>query len=39
MASEGLVAPGSVAVGRDGALYVSNYSIFADVGQVVRINP
>jgi len=39
VASEGLVAPGSVAVGRDGALYVSNYSIFADVGQVVRINP
>lgn len=39
VASEGLVAPGSVAVGRDGCLYVSNFSIFPDVGQVVRITP
>ncbi len=39
IASEGLVAPGSVAVGPDGALYVSNFSIFPGMGEVVRIVP
>ena len=35
--SQGLVAPGGLAVGPDGALYVSNYSVFAGQGQVIRI--
>lgn len=39
VASDGLVAPGGVAVGPDGALYVSNFSIFPGAGQVVRIEP
>jgi len=37
VASEGLVAPTSVAVGPKGAVYVSNFGIFSDKGQVVRI--
>jgi sugar lactone lactonase YvrE len=37
VASEGLVAPTSVAVGPDGALYVSNFGVFPGAGQVVRI--
>lgn len=39
VASTGLVAPGGVAVGPDGALYVTNFSIFPGAGQVVRIMP
>lgn len=39
VASDGLVAPGGVAVGPDGALYVTNFSIFPGAGQVVRIEP
>ncbi len=38
IASDGLVAPGGVAVGPDGALYVTNYSVFPGMGQVVRIS-
>ncbi|MGH2586867.1 MAG: ScyD/ScyE family protein, partial [Dehalococcoidia bacterium] len=39
VAREGLVMPGGVAVGPDGALYVSNFSVLAGEGQVVRITP
>ena len=35
--SQGLILPGGVAVGSDGTVYVSNYSIFPDMGQVVAI--
>jgi len=34
-----LTAPGGVAVGRDGALYVTNNSIFSGTGEVIRIRP
>ena len=34
-----LTAPGGVAVGSDGALYVTNNSIFSDIGEVIRIRP
>lgn len=37
IASDGLVRPGGVAVGPDGALYVTTSSHAAGVGQVVRI--
>jgi hypothetical protein len=37
VASKGLMAPTSVAVGPKGAVYVSNFGIFSDKGQVVRI--
>lgn len=36
--SKGLVAPSGLAVGRDGALYVSNYGVMAGQGQVIRID-
>jgi len=39
VASLGLVAPGGVAIGPDGAWYVSNYAIFPGIGEVVRIDP
>jgi sugar lactone lactonase YvrE len=39
IASDGLVMPGGLAVGPDGALYVSNFSIMPGDGQVVRIVP
>jgi hypothetical protein len=39
IASEGLVAPGGMAIEPDGAIYVSNFSVFAGQGQVVRIQP
>lgn len=34
-----LTAPGGVAVGSDGALYVTNNSIYSDIGEVIRIRP
>ncbi len=39
IASEGLVAPGGVAIGRDGAIYVTNNSISSGTGEVVKIVP
>lgn len=39
VASDGLVTPTGLAVGPDGALYVSNFGVMAGQGQVVRINP
>ncbi len=32
-------APGGIAVGRDGAVYVTNKSIFSGAGEVIRITP
>ncbi len=37
LASDGLMVPGGVAVGPDGAFYVSNFSIFPGAGHVVRL--
>jgi hypothetical protein len=37
IASDGLVSPGGVAFGGDGAAYVTNFSEGAEIGQVVRI--
>jgi hypothetical protein len=34
-----LVAQGGLAIGPDGALYVSNYSVFTGKGEVLRIQP
>jgi hypothetical protein len=39
VASAGLVSPTSVALGPDGALYVSNRGIFPGTGEVLRIVP
>jgi subtilisin family serine protease len=39
IASDGLVMPGGMAIGPDGAIYVSNYSTSPTAGQVVRIEP
>ena len=39
IASAGMVNPTSVAVGPDGALYVSNRGIFPGTGEVLRIVP
>jgi hypothetical protein len=39
LASGSLVAPGGVAVGADGAIYVTNRSIFAGSGEVLRVQP
>lgn len=35
----GLIAPGGIAVGPDGALYVSNYGVFPGAGEVIRLAP
>lgn len=37
IASDGLNAPGGMAIGPDGAIYVSTFSILPEQGQVVRI--
>jgi hypothetical protein len=34
VASEGLILPGGIAVGADGTLYVSNFSVFPDTGEM-----
>jgi sugar lactone lactonase YvrE len=34
-----LTAPGGVAMGSDGALYVSNNSIYSRTGEVIRVRP
>jgi hypothetical protein len=34
-----LTAPGGVAIGHDGALYVTNNSIYSGIGEVIRIEP
>jgi hypothetical protein len=39
LAGPPLIAPGGVAVGKDGALYVTNMSISATAGSVLRIEP
>lgn len=39
IASDGLTMPGSVAVGPDGNLYVSNCGVCPSTGEVVRIEP
>lgn len=39
VASEGLVMPGGLAIGPDGAIYLSNYSTAPGAGEVVRIRP
>jgi sugar lactone lactonase YvrE len=39
IASTGLFAPGGVAIGKDGSLYVTNNSVFSGTGEVVRIEP
>jgi hypothetical protein len=39
IAAGALFAPGGVAIGSDGALYVTNNSIFSGTGQVLRIAP
>jgi hypothetical protein len=38
IASAGLVIPGGVAVGPDGAIYVTNFGIFSGAGQLVRLD-
>ena len=37
LAAGALTAPGGVAIDRDGALYVTNKSIYSDAGEVVKI--
>jgi hypothetical protein len=39
IASEGLFAPGGMTFGPDEAIYVTNNSIFAGIGEVVKIQP
>lgn len=39
IATDGLVMPGGLAIGPDGALYVSNFSTSPGVGRVIRIVP
>jgi hypothetical protein len=34
-----LTAPGGIAIGGDGALYVTNNSIYSGIGEVIRIQP
>jgi hypothetical protein len=37
VASEGLITPAGLAIGRDGGIYISNFGIFAGAGQVIRL--
>jgi sugar lactone lactonase YvrE len=37
VASDGLVMPGGMAIGPDGAIYISNFSTSPDVGEVIRL--
>jgi hypothetical protein len=39
IASEGLVMPGGMVIGPDGAVYISNFSVMPELGQVVRLMP
>lgn len=39
IASQGLVMPGGLTIGPDGAIYITNYSTSASVGEVIRIQP
>jgi DNA-binding beta-propeller fold protein YncE len=39
LAEGALTAPGGIAVGPDGALYVTNNSIYPGIGEVLRIQP
>ena len=39
IASDGLVTPGGMAIGPDGAIYVSNFGTSPTAGEVVRIEP
>lgn len=39
IASDGLVMPGGMTIGPDGAIYVSNYSTMPGIGEVIRIQP
>lgn len=35
----GLVAPGGLAVGRRGAIYISTFSVMSDLGRVIKVTP
>jgi hypothetical protein len=37
LASEGLVAPTGLAIGSDGAIYISNFGIFAGQGEIIQL--
>ena len=39
VADEGLVMPGGFTFGPDGKIYITNYSVFPGMGEVVRITP
>jgi hypothetical protein len=39
IATDGLVMPGGMVIGPDGAIYISNFSTSADVGEVIRLWP
>lgn len=39
IASDGLVVPGGLVIAADGTIYVTNYSIFPGMGEVVMITP
>ena len=34
-----LTAPGGIAMGSDGSLYVTNNSIYSEIGEVLKIQP
>jgi hypothetical protein len=37
--AEGLIMPGGMAIGPDGAIYISNFSVVPGGGEVVRVVP